>query len=279
MQETARRFFPIIKPVQLSGFFSFFEKDIDGGFYFAGEHHDFWEVVYCLSGEIGVSSDENVYALSPGDVMIHRPNEFHKIWTPEGRRGRVLIFSFTGAGELLVGFGGAYSCPAALQTRFQAISRSIKEAGGFDSSVGFLEYMQRSPRLFGEVTAMCEGALALVAEDGLPLGFNRSKSALDYKKVVTTMQQNLSHDLSLDELGDCCGLSVSAMKALFRTFNDKGVHEYYLWLRMTEAAGLLGSGLNVTEVADRLGFSSQSYFSTAFRRVMGVSPSAYRARG
>ena len=48
---------------------------------------------------------------------------------------------------------------------------------------------------------------------------------------------------------------------------------------MTEAAGLLGSGLNVTEVADKLGFSSQSYFSTAFRRVMGVSPSAYRSRG
>ena len=39
---------------------------------------------------------------------------------------------------------------------------------------------------------------------------------------------------------------------------------------------LMNRELGLTEVAQRCGFSSQSYFSTCFKRVVGKSPLAYR---
>ena len=44
----------------------------------------------------------------------------------------------------------------------------------------------------------------------------------------------------------------------------------------SEAKQMLSEGEPVTTVADSLGFSSQNYFSTAFKRKTGVSPSEYK---
>ena len=48
---------------------------------------------------------------------------------------------------------------------------------------------------------------------------------------------------------------------------------YYEQLRMSEARRRLREeGRSVAEVADELGFSSASYFSTRFKRAAGMSP-------
>ena len=47
-------------------------------------------------------------------------------------------------------------------------------------------------------------------------------------------------------------------------------------MKMRHAVTLLKEGKRVGEVATALGFADQNYFSTAFRRVMGVPPGQYR---
>ena len=36
------------------------------------------------------------------------------------------------------------------------------------------------------------------------------------------------------------------------------------------------TGMTIAEISDKLGFSSQRYFSTAFKRATGLSPSEFR---
>ena len=56
-----------------------------------------------------------------------------------------------------------------------------------------------------------------------------------------------------------------------------GVSRYFTEMKMRRAAELLRTGSRVGEVANELGFADQNYFSTVFRRIMGVPPGQYRA--
>ncbi|MGH9243956.1 MAG: helix-turn-helix transcriptional regulator [Acidimicrobiales bacterium] len=56
-------------------------------------------------------------------------------------------------------------------------------------------------------------------------------------------------------------------------------HQYLMSRRMERAKALLRAGeLPVTDVCMVVGFSSLGSFSTQFKRLVGESPSAYRAR-
>ena len=55
-------------------------------------------------------------------------------------------------------------------------------------------------------------------------------------------------------------------------------HQYLMSRRMERAKALLRAGATVTDVCMAVGFSSLGSFSTQFKRLVGESPSAYRAR-
>jgi transcriptional regulator GlxA family with amidase domain len=72
------------------------------------------------------------------------------------------------------------------------------------------------------------------------------------------------------------GLSRYQLLRAFRT--TMGVPPY-AWLaqhRVARARGLLESGLRPAEVAALVGFADQAHLTRWFRRVLGVTPAAYR---
>lgn len=46
-------------------------------FVFQGESHDFWELLYVDKGEVSVRAENEWLTLHAGDIIFHRPNEFH----------------------------------------------------------------------------------------------------------------------------------------------------------------------------------------------------------
>ena len=89
------------------------------------------------------------------------------------------------------------------------------------------------------------------------------------------MKSNLSRTLSVDELAREARVSKTALKEIFSRCGGMGVHKYFLKLKLSRASKLLKRGVSVTDVASELGFSSQAYFSSAFKREVGVSPLEY----
>ena len=71
-------------------------------------------------------------------------------------------------------------------------------------------------------------------------------------------------------------MSVSKLKLLFRSKVGKGPIDYLICLRVEKAKLLIRKGeLNISQVAEMLGFSSLHYFSRVFKRATGMSPSEY----
>jgi AraC-like DNA-binding protein len=91
--------------------------------------------------------------------------------------------------------------------------------------------------------------------------------------------QDLENPPSLLELAQQVGLNDYKLKAGFRQVFGTTVFGYLHQQRMQRAYDLLtSSDLNVTEVANQVGYTSLSAFSSAFKKFFKVSPSSCRAR-
>ncbi|MEU8985035.1 AraC family transcriptional regulator [Streptomyces sp. NPDC048558] len=96
------------------------------------------------------------------------------------------------------------------------------------------------------------------------------------RSVRDRLADELTAPPSLASLATDLGLSRYQLLRAFRT--TMGVPPY-AWLaqyRVSRARGLLETGLRPAEVAGLVGFADQAHLTRWFRRVLGVTPAAYR---
>ena len=97
------------------------------------------------------------------------------------------------------------------------------------------------------------------------------------KDVLSYIEDNLSQNLSLDDIAGVAGLSVSHFKGLFRESVGLPVHQYVIRRRVERAKSLLGEGkMPISQIALETGFAHQSHLAHHMRRLLGVSPRALR---
>lgn len=99
-------------------------------------------------------------------------------------------------------------------------------------------------------------------------------------RIYEYIEQNLDHRLSLAELGSISGLGPFRFGKAFRKVVGVPPHRYVLQRRLERAKRLLlETEIPITEVALTAGFNSHSHLSEVFRRVVGFTPSQFRAGG
>lgn len=99
------------------------------------------------------------------------------------------------------------------------------------------------------------------------------------RKVNQVIERELSNaDFSVETLAQEMLMSRSSLYARFREVSGgQSVGQYITDYRMSRAKELLtGTRLPLGEIAIMLGYSSQRYFSSAFKQRTGKTPSAYR---
>lgn len=95
------------------------------------------------------------------------------------------------------------------------------------------------------------------------------------ERVRMCLLQHLEAPPTLAQLARMAGFNETRLKGGFRALFGTSVFAYLRQARMEEARRLLlKHHLNVTEVAQRVGYSNPSKFAAAFRRQFGMSPSA-----
>jgi AraC-like DNA-binding protein len=83
--------------------------------------------------------------------------------------------------------------------------------------------------------------------------------------------------LTVADLAEVAGLSRAHFSREFRRAFGESPHQYLLTRRLERAAALLrNTDRDVTEICFAVGLASVGSFITSFRRVYGLTPSAYR---
>lgn len=92
------------------------------------------------------------------------------------------------------------------------------------------------------------------------------------------IQKHLTDPVPVAELARKSGYSTAYFVREFHRKMGVSPKDYYVRCRVLEACRRLGERTtDITRIGHDLGFASSQYFATAFKRVTGMSPSAYQA--
>jgi AraC-like DNA-binding protein len=110
--------------------------------------------------------------------------------------------------------------------------------------------------------------LALPAAGREPRAVARAQAYLD---------AHYAAPIALADVAAHVGLSPFHLVRVFHRAVGMPPHSYLESVRVRQAQGQIAAGVPLAEVAYAVGYSSQSHFTTRFRRIIGVTPGRYRA--
>lgn len=276
----------IPRAVRISRLYSLYYFCFATGTIFAGEAHNFWEMVYVDQGEADLGADGHLVRLGKGQAIFHKPNEFHSIFANYADAPNLLVVSFDAPVAFMRpfrGWHGTVTAPArhtlgqmteeAVRCFGPVLDRgSVHERLRDDAPTGSLQliagYLEQFLLHVARGLQDCDtsATAGIAPHEASPLMEN----------AVTYMRAHVRDAVLLADIARACGCSATTLKDAFRRHSGTGVMTYFRRLRLEEARRMLRQGaLNITETADALGYSDVHDFSRQFKRLMGISPSAY----
>lgn len=259
---------PVENDFGILSFNTVLEYRWDAGFVFLGEQHDFWEIVYVLSGEVECAEDGRVYQLRAGDMLLHAPMEFHKIRSAANTKPHLYVLSFSTQGTLPDKLkDGVFCLSEEDRQRYETFFREL-----------YCVYVDghAQPDMVRYYMFELSSFLFHLSLKGRPnTNYSHQVTAKEYRRATDVMQQGLYENLSLEQIASACHISTSYLKVLFSRYAGISPKAYYLKMRYNEALNLLKKGLSATEVATKMNFSSPSYFSAFMKRYAGLPPAKY----
>ena len=94
---------------------------------------------------------------------------------------------------------------------------------------------------------------------------------------LSYIQKNIYSDIQADDIADFIGMSTNYVSQKFKQELGESISSYVKRAKIDEARSLLQYGdLSLTDISERLGFSSQSFFTSVFRKQTGLTPRQFR---
>lgn len=275
------------KPLlELESVHSLYHFRFASGYVFPGERHPFWEMVYVLSGQVDIGADDKTYMLCKGDVIFHRPDEFHSIWANYAHTADIMVTAFRCSSPAMTFFERRRTRATPAQ---QAILACLLHEGELTFSDSFESHnLRMNPDRPGgayTIRLILTHLLMNMLHSGAPAP-DRNAAAFPepdeaaaelISRVTRYMRSHLQGDLRFVDLCRMMGMSATSVKQMFHHYFETTPMAYYEQLRMNEARRRLQKpGSTVASVALSLGFSSPAYFSTRFHRITGMTPRQYQ---
>ena len=234
--------------------------------------HDRYEAVFVLSGKLIVSVGGSVYECKAGTAAVFKACDMHYIKLCEKEYTEYMLVSFSLSEDL--------SFDIASVTELSVLQKQV--VLNICNEIPTDEYNMILPSVFVEnsfsvlkLAASLKLLVIDIAINKTQLPQYNKRDSILFSQAVAEMEKNILGQLSLENLAENLGISLSHLKRIFAGFTDVGAHEFFMQFKIVKAIGLLKSGRSVTETAELTGFNNQNYFSAAFKRMVGVSPKEY----
>lgn len=257
-------------------------------FHFDGERHDFWEFQCVDKGEAEVRTDEDVHYLTKGQVIFHRPNEFHTM-TAAGKSAPNIV---------VVSFACSSPCMKFFEKRTLTLSESERNLIGMLIAEArrciasplddpYLEKMEkRTDCMFGSqqlirlyleqllISMIRRHTVPQLPVHMQPAGAQTSAAA--YNKILFYLEEHIRQFISIENICHDNLIGRSQLQKMFRELHGCGVIEFFSRMKIECAKQLIREGqMNFTQISDFLGYSSIHYFSRQFKKISGMTPSEY----
>ncbi|MBR5135074.1 MAG: helix-turn-helix transcriptional regulator [Clostridia bacterium] len=257
-------------------------------YHFEGESHPFWELLYVDKGTVNVTADGVVHSLKQGDILFHKPGEFHTLSADGVVAPNLVVIAFDCASEDMCRFENARFKGG--EAERQLFARIISEAS--DAFLPPLNDPRTTSLTRNDDATFAAEQMAVLSLEQLLIRLTRRNDVLPdiqiassiklrsdndlVERIIRYMEDNTFGNLTFADVCRFSAQSATNLKTIFKSVTGVGVMSYYRTLKINEAKRMLREGDgNITQIADRLGYTSVHYFSRYFKRVTGMTPSEY----
>lgn len=246
-----------------------------------GTHqHDEVQIEIPLSGRFHFTVKDKEVVLLPAQALVIPPHTPHNWETPKGgfMLGIMLKAKDQLNNEIDLPYGRKHRLPLAESPALTAHLQQLMDLATSPRSTPFTPTLCSSllTVLITEVLdAVCSFPKKAEAKDA-----GKMRSNLVFERCHSFIKSNLSHPLKASELAMQAGIGFRQLSRIFIQQCGESPHQYITRLRLDRARILIENtpSASVKEIAFECGFASPSHFTMAFKKNLGISPSAYAAR-
>ena len=248
-----------------------------------GEAHDFWEIVYLDRGELSLRAGDKHMKLKQGEIIFHKPNEFHSIECDGKHSASVFIITFVCHSSAMKYFREKLiKIPSDMMplirrlidesTNTFSVSQyplmllpSASVGGGQLIRIYLEEFLIRLLRIGEQKNSSGASALRDPSENAL------------VNDIENYLMEHVCERVTLEDISGRLHFGKSHLCDVFKKGTGQTIMQYHMKLKMDEAKRLLKENkMTVNKISEKLGFETPAYFSRAFSKQVGMSPRAYR---
>lgn len=220
-----------------------------------GHSHDTWELCYNVKGSGIATVGEENYPFKPGTVVLCPPGASHAKTSEDGFE------------DLFVHFAGCDFAPKGYVLK-----------DDYDKKLYHLMAVLYTAYYENRSGAVCDALLEAIIGLVRPALDSPRQNKYVQKLQQTIIQEFSNPDFRLQQVMAEIPVNKDHLRRLFKDALGQTPHDYLLQLRMECAKRLLSraEGQSVAEVAFQSGFYDPLYFSRAFRKYTGVSPTKWK---
>ncbi len=279
---------PLDSVIEINEIVSLFYFEYAKDFVFQGESHDFWEFLYVDKGQVEVMADTEGYQLQQGEMIFHKPNEFHSVWANGKIAPNLIVASFVCNSPAMKFFENKIL--KAGEEEKNLLAKLIRERT-YCFNKRLNEFItvkdKRLDEPFGAqqlIKIYLEMLLITLIRNNTAIKKQERISSLTrhraeddlVNRIICFMEQNIEKNLTVDDFCKEFSLSPTRIKSLFKDRKQTGIIQYFRRMKIERAKELIREeNYNFSEIAERLGFSSVHYFSHVFKKITDMTPSEY----
>ena len=280
------------KLINVEKIITIFYMELSKDFYYEGEKHDFWEMVYIDKGEMLCTADEKSFVLKSGEMTFHKPNEFHNLSGNSNTAPNVSIITFECKSRIMKHFEGkifrlnaeeksllstlfseGLSCYQLEDERNPLLQKLQKRE---DAPLGSSQITKNLLEIF--LIKLCRHTDTLTKKMRQNYVINDVDIPYNVKEILDYLQDNIYGKLTIADIANHVDKSESTVKQLFSQYREGGIIKYYSSMKIKEARRLIREGhYNMTQISDMLQFDNPQYFSKCFKLFTKMTPSEYKA--
>lgn len=281
-------FYAFSKELDITHLISLFYQKSPCNFYFEGESHNFWEFIYIDKGKMLITAGEKQYILKAGELAFHKPEEFHAVCAYEQIPSNFIVAAFVCDSPCMEYFEHRIMSLTSKEREYlyEAVRcwqhRIVTEQTPYNLSLLHPESV-----CFGQAQAVQQYLELLLIKlvqrnEGVKIQNRVETYAMQtmYKQltdnVINYLENHITGSVTLSQMANDLGYSVSQMKKLFRKQMHRGIIDHFIDMKMDEAKRLMQEGeMNISQIAEYLGYNDTSYFSRLFKMRCNMTPTEY----
>ena len=258
----------IMRQIEIGGIYTLFYQEKEKGFFFKGEEHDLFELVYVDKGALHNVVNGTDTVLRQGEMMVYSPGLWHMQHADLDMEVSFITVSFelqSNNLDPLVNRRLGLDADETALLRRMLVEQDQNDPYSGDLIVCLLQQLLLSILRIGDkVETRLKTPATLQNENSI------------VNAALTYISANARQKLPVPLVARSCNVSVSRLTKLFQERLSITPGEYIRRVKLEESKALIKAGEgNVSQIAELLQYSTVQHFSRQFKAKFGVTPSEF----